>query len=127
MTPAPKRAPKRRWFRWSLRTMFVVVTLSLLFGSVAWCLNWIRQRHEIIATCHEFREASKGGTAPTLLWLFREPGYDHIELRFPLRDLGMRMTPSERDEVDRVRELFPEAKVDAHFTYRPLNSSDTTW
>jgi len=38
-------APKRRWFRWSLRTMFVVVTVC---GWIGYQLNWIRQRHEFI-------------------------------------------------------------------------------
>ena len=38
-------APKRRWFRFSLRMMFVVVTV---FGCwLGYELNWIRQRHEI--------------------------------------------------------------------------------
>jgi hypothetical protein len=42
MTPAPKR-----WFRWSLRTMFVVVTV--FGGWLGYSANWIRQRHDFLA------------------------------------------------------------------------------
>ena len=36
-------APERRCFRFSLRTMFVVVTV--MGGWLGYCLNWIRERH----------------------------------------------------------------------------------
>jgi hypothetical protein len=38
--PTPSR---RRWFRFSLRTMFVVVTLFALW--LGWELNYVRERH----------------------------------------------------------------------------------
>ena len=45
----PMIALNRRWFRFSLRTLFVVVTIAgLLAGWVAYQLNWIRQRNEVI-------------------------------------------------------------------------------
>src|SRR5258708_10246160 len=86
MTPAPKR----RWFRFSLRTMFVVVTL---FGCwLAYSLNWIRQRHDFIADETSVREhhpthdtwsatiVGRGKNppapwAPSMLWAFGEDGY----------------------------------------------------
>jgi len=38
-------APKRRWFRFSLRTMFVVVTLVAVFLAwLGWELSYIRER-----------------------------------------------------------------------------------
>jgi hypothetical protein len=41
MTPSPKR----RWFRWSLRTMFVVVTV---FGCwLGWEFHFFRERQEL--------------------------------------------------------------------------------
>ena len=42
--------PKRRWFRFSLRTLFVLVTIiSLPFGWIAYQLNWIQQRHDFFS------------------------------------------------------------------------------
>jgi hypothetical protein len=44
MTPAPKR-----WFRWSLRTLFVVVTLvSVPLGSLAWQAHIVRHRQQML-------------------------------------------------------------------------------
>ena len=41
--------PKRRWFSFSLRTLFVVVTIiGVGAGWVAYQLNWIRERHRLI-------------------------------------------------------------------------------
>jgi len=37
--------PKRRWFRFSLRTLFVLVAIIGVF--CAYQINWIRQRHEL--------------------------------------------------------------------------------
>ena len=43
--------PKRRWFRFSLRTLFVLVTITSV---TAWWwtrqLNWVRERHKFLAT-----------------------------------------------------------------------------
>ena len=48
-------APNRRWFRFSLRTMFVVVTLvGCWLGN---SLIWIKQRHELL---DKSRGSSKG-------------------------------------------------------------------
>jgi hypothetical protein len=43
MTPLPKR----RWFAFSLRTLFVVVTLVACW--LGYELNWIRQRRDFAA------------------------------------------------------------------------------
>jgi hypothetical protein len=44
MTPAPKG----RWFRFSLRTLFVVVTV---FGCwMGYEVNWIRQRRALLSS-----------------------------------------------------------------------------
>jgi hypothetical protein len=45
--------PKRRWFRFSLRMLFVLVTLvGVVAGWVAYQLNWIRQRREFSNSHH---------------------------------------------------------------------------
>src|SRR5690349_735410 len=42
--------PRRRWYRFSLRTMLVMTTLAcVLSGYLGWVMNWKRQRREFIA------------------------------------------------------------------------------
>src|SRR5690349_19794900 len=45
------QAPKRRGFRWSLRTMLAVVTvLAVLLGVRRyWRADWVKQRHEFLS------------------------------------------------------------------------------
>jgi hypothetical protein len=118
MTPAPKR----RWFRFSLRTLFVVVTISgIALGWVAYQLNWIRQRRELVhRTDIEALMWADGDypTAPGLMWLFGEQGYDIIEIIVDLPiDPTIDVPPDrERTEtetalLERARSLFPEAEV----------------
>ena len=41
--------PKRRWFRFSLRTLLVVVfVVSIPLAWVAYQLNWVRERHKFL-------------------------------------------------------------------------------
>ncbi len=97
-------APRRRWFAFSLRTLFVVVAV---FGCwLGWQLNWIRQRHEFVASLnpdyHFFRMEDENGDpvrAPFPLFLFGEPGYSFV-------------TPKDESEQGVGRKLFPEARVD---------------
>ncbi len=45
MTPAPKR----RWFRFTLRTLLIVATLwGCFFGWLGYQISWIRQRRAAI-------------------------------------------------------------------------------
>jgi hypothetical protein len=93
-------APKRRWYQFSLRTFFVLVTIVCIgFGWwVHWCKEWIRQRHEALER-GEVRDVSdfsdhERPRAPSGLWLFGEKGISLI-------DAG--------PESTRWSELFPEA------------------
>ena len=102
-------APKRRWPRFSLRTMFVVVTV---FGCwLGYEMNWIRQRRQVIAspTIQSFPYCllRTGDTitkeysiAPWPLCWIGETGYWGIALP----------RGTSEDEVVRVRGLFPEAE-----------------
>ena len=99
-----KASPRRRWFRFSLRTLFAAVTvLCVVGGWVAYQLNWIRERQA-------FRESGKivgrWGTmhdpdAPGTLWLFGETGESGLGLEVAPGDPGSK----------RAQELFPVAIV----------------
>ena len=94
--------PRRRWFRFSLRTLFVVVTV--LGCWLGYQLNWIRERHAVLA-----RQSPGGGTGfwpgprPGFLLqrLFREPGIGCIVVGECVSDA----------EFNRILSLFPEATV----------------
>jgi hypothetical protein len=48
ITDGPKtRAPKRRWFQFTLRTLFVVVTVLACW--LGYAVSWIKQRHAFLA------------------------------------------------------------------------------
>ena len=111
-------APKRRRFAYSLRTLFVAVTVLGIW--LGYQLNWIRQRRDIIsdpqvqyACCYETLKIEIVGNvkrprkrrtyvaAPRPLSWFGEFGYAEIVLG--------KGTPA--GELARVRSLFPEAQV----------------
>ena len=103
-------APKRRWFAYSLRTMFVCVTVVACW--LGYSLNWLRQRHAVIEdskACHEYSEPR---SAPGLLWLFGEPGYEDINPRYYTSNwhpfFGPAAAMEHRTERQRIRALFPE-------------------
>lgn len=80
--------------------------MTLLACFLAYQLNWIRQRRELIKTgvveTYETpSEKSVAKRAPGLLYLFGEPGYHNVSV-YMLDD---------DPELARVRELFPEAAV----------------
>ena len=93
----------RGWFRFSLRTLFVVMTLAAIpLGWVGYSLNWIRQRHEILSLVNgpvEFFGTHR--TAPAGLWVFGETGRNAIRL------------PSTTSvyESAAVKRLYPESVV----------------
>jgi hypothetical protein len=93
--------PKRRWFRFSLRTVFVLVArVGVAAGWVACQLNWIQQRHEFFK-CDGVSYSYPGAGAKTLVpWslrLFGEPAYAQITT-FPA-------------EMKMAQSLFPEAMI----------------
>lgn len=94
MTP-----PRRRWFRFSLRTLFVVVTLLcvLLGGWMSYQLNWIRRRHDYLRE-HGLHPMRVTQSAPWSLRPFREPGVSILIVNTD-------------DELAIVRSLFPETSI----------------
>jgi hypothetical protein len=102
-----KAAPEGIRLQFSLRTLFVVLTV--LGCWLGYEFNWIRQRHEFIshrpeiARPHDAHKAYKFRPveAPGLLWIFGERG---------MNCLWFESKPSE-SEIDLAKELFPEAKL----------------
>ena len=98
----------RRWFRFSLRTFFVLLTLA---ACAAWWvqvqLKWIHDRHDVLMQHMHW----VAGYPPWSLRLFGEPGISTIS------------APDAQQA--RVQELFPEAEVTQIFI--PDNSGDGGW
>ena len=99
-------APKRRWFRFSLRTMFVAVTV--LGGWLGWNIHFVQERQSLrdrLKNTPTFREAEVDmSTQPTSIPIWREWLGDkpvvYLNLHVPMNDEGRR-----------VRYYFPEAYV----------------
>ena len=99
MTPAPKR----RWPRFSLRTMFVVVTV---FGCwLGWNIHCIRERDVFYARGARFVPAKSTS------WSYRLRIAGWIVGTMPLEAV---LLPSSRFSIEdhaRATKLFPEARV----------------
>lgn len=105
-TPA---TPRRRWFSFSLRTLFVLVTVLGVF--LTWLgvqLKWIQDRKEALkwladghGMFHEGFE-DRMPIAPLSVRIFGEPAIGYILL------------PEENaSHGPRIKLLFPEAQVEA--------------
>jgi len=133
---------RRRWFQFGMRTLFVTVTiLAMSLGFVAYQLNWIRQRHEILSLPNVLERESHAGpvghigfipsygpvpsaeyeslfrkrntAAPWPLRLFGERGVYGIDLEFKsqIGYLPSGLSDDEEVEFERVKRLFPETTV----------------
>ena len=86
----------RRWLRFSLRTLFALLTLFACGLGVQ--VKWIEDRHEFLLLGRS-RGVYAGGTcdAPRALRVLGDPGVQHLSV-------------AQRFEMS-ARSLFPEAKV----------------
>jgi hypothetical protein len=91
--------PKRRWLRFSLRTLFVVVMVFACW--LGYELNWLHRRQHLLANgwC-----GSVGNQPPGMLWLFTNDGYYEIWKRGGL-------SQADSKEIGNVEALFPESVV----------------
>lgn len=97
--------PRRRWFRFSLRMMLVLVTLvCVLCGYLGWAISWISQRRDFLsqAGVHSIVGFVAKVPAPMSLRILGEEGTAIIILSDDL--------PSE--SKGQAQRLFPEADVD---------------
>ena len=111
MTDQQPKSRRLRFPRYSLRTLFVVVTTAAI--PAAWAgynWNWIRQRNEIRREWNASQRAGSFPTpyppAPSTLGLFGEKGYGTVGKTSPA-------APTEDDiaRMNRIHGLFPEAIV----------------
>jgi hypothetical protein len=123
MAPASKI---RRWFRFGLWAMFVLVTVVALW--LAYEVRWMRAREAFIADEGAAREEHREATwwsvavavapgqppmqAPGMLALLGEQGYAGIS--FLAESPTMRqLTDRDRQRLATARRLFPEAQISA--------------
>lgn len=96
--------PRRRWFRFSLRTLFVlIVVASIPLARAAYSLSWIRQRAIVLQQRETVFIADWGEDyppAPSGLWGFEVQGISKLSR---LRGAS--------PVIAEVRRLFPEAEV----------------
>jgi hypothetical protein len=111
----------RRCFRYSLRMLFVVVTVLAVF--LAYPVNRMRERHQFLA--EEEARLSLNATelihnslldspktplpsAPRLLRLLGEPGHSHVNIQV---DSIENSTDRDIERAKRAKLLFPEASI----------------
>lgn len=118
-------APRRRWFRFSLRTCFVVVTLVAIgCGLVAWQAGIVREQKDTfelirVRAIELLEDAPRvHGFDPKWTWYVEWED----EPRFWRRWFGahgrlklVRYPPGKatQEDIDRVKAAFPEATIDA--------------
>ena len=91
---------RRRWFRFSLRTMLVLVTvLCVLCGYLGWALNWKSQRWEFMKTGIVF-STDADIRAPIWIRIVGVAGYRRLTL----------WRPSDQ-QIKEAKRLFPEAEL----------------
>jgi hypothetical protein len=91
--------PKRRWYQFSLRTMFVGVTLVCAVSSwVAYTLNWKKQRWEALRSGVIVPNPYADRSAPIALWPFETLDYGWYTLKDASREAEM-------------KRLFPEGRI----------------
>ena len=99
-SPAP---PRRRCFRFSLRTLFVVVTLFCVW--LGYHVKWIHDRREAREwESHHWGMGLRDATPTDAPWSIRMLGE-------PTSDKEVVVTAATNDElkkVEEVRQLFPE-------------------
>jgi hypothetical protein len=102
-------APKRRWFRFSLRTLFVVVAVFAVW--LGWNVRQIRTRDVLLKSIQ-----SRGATIYQTTYNGREPSLRLPPLYYiigcgPIGCVWLRDDRFTEDDVQAVKRTFPEAEV----------------
>ena len=107
--------PQLRWFRFSLRTLFVLVAvISVPLGWFAYQLNWVRERNEFI-------NGLQAASREKACWTLAEVGGhldDKRQVSFIRELLGDQaysrlLLPANFDTflVSKANNLFPESQI----------------
>jgi hypothetical protein len=111
-------SPTRR-FRFSVRTLFVAVTVLGVW--IGYQCNWIRERRaaamrtespelHCVPTDEDEGLYTLPRPRPFVLWLFRQPTYASVSVLFEQRPGGV-LDAEQLQEFRRLIALFPEAEV----------------
>ena len=125
-------APKRRWFRFSLRTMFVVVTVVACW--LGWNLHQVRQREKFLSLpriiTFEGSMPSSGlgkssfALTPGVPFAWKVFGAKHVHC------MVLDKNTFDEAEFQRARALFPETDIRyvrvTEITYRHGRSAGFT-
>jgi hypothetical protein len=104
----PYHPRPERWPQFTLRGLFVLVTI---FGVAMWLgvqVRWIRDRHAILEGTADWSGTIPLRRAPWSIHLFGETGYEQIHV--PIPDIE-HPTADDRRLKRHVESLFPEADV----------------
>jgi hypothetical protein len=106
-------APKRRW-SFSLRTLFVVVTLfCCIVGWVSYQLNWIRERENRLSEWRAMGGEIVAGPAPWPIRILGASGVDQFQYGFVGGfSTRLQMLAVSEDVRDEIGHLFPESKIE---------------
>ena len=104
----------RRWFRFSLRTMFVLVTVLCVW--LGYAMNWIRQRRDFAAAMtarsaeFDVLHTHPRKRAPMGMSLLGEPAVKLVQIV----ETGADGLPRKDTEqiVQTAQKLFPEAEIE---------------
>jgi len=90
--------PSRRWFRFSLRTLLVLVTLVCIY--LGWAMNWKKQREAFMESLASRIYTNYAPPAPIWIRIVGAEGCAFLAI-------------SETDESQRLKakRLFPEAEI----------------
>jgi hypothetical protein len=128
---APTPAPKRRWFRWSLRTLFVVLTLLCIV--LGYHARWIAQRRQFIARndtlmmehTGELMVGPQQGAAPGLLRFLGEPAHPLFVI-WVEGETPDSLTAADLAALREVFRLFPEINSSVGFAHDAKWASSIT-
>src|ERR1700722_13013940 len=97
--------PPRRWFRFSMRTMLILVAISAIpFGWVRYQLDWIRERHSAIDNIDVYPAHFDYLPDKAPPWSLRLFGKKPLGASF----LHVKALEYGSEEFNRRGELFPE-------------------
>ena len=107
------KARPERWPQWSLRGIFLLVTLlSVSLGWLGAQLKWIRDRHDLIKSTESIRVSlfppPPAVRAPWSIHILGESGYESLVIGVKYEE-----SPSAEEEElgSKMESLFPEAIV----------------